>query len=80
MQRLGHLRERGGAVETAIVEAALHALKGDHPQAAEVAYSALQRAHTGSAGWMVPVEPLLNISVHRDVWGPVTSLLRSRAA
>ena len=79
MQRLGHLRERG-EVEAAIVEAALHALKGDHPQAAEVVYAALQRAHTGSAGWMVPVEPLLNISVHRDVWGPVTSLLRSRAA
>jgi DNA-binding winged helix-turn-helix (wHTH) protein/cytochrome c-type biogenesis protein CcmH/NrfG len=80
MQRLANLRQHGGEVEAAMVEAIVRAVKGEHGHAAHFVYAVLQRVHGGSAGWIVPVEPFLNIAAHRNLWAPVTSLLRSRAA
>jgi hypothetical protein len=60
-------------------ECATRAPLGDPARDRELSSSVrrVDEAADRSAGWMVPVEPLLNICVHRDVWGPVTLLLEA---
>ena len=48
--------------------------------AAELLDQALSSAPAGSTGWLLPVEPLLNISAHSDEWRSVLARLRGRAA
>jgi DNA-binding winged helix-turn-helix (wHTH) protein len=78
--RLAHLRSLGAHVEAAIVEAAGASLAGRHADAAASVRTALDAAPPGSSGWMLPVEPLLNVANHQAEWAPVLALLRSRAA
>jgi len=78
--RLEHLRAQGGNVEAAIVESAGEALAGRHAAAASLVHAALQDAPTGSSGWMLAVDPFLNVAAHPAEWEPVLALLRSRAA
>jgi hypothetical protein len=40
----------------------------------------LARAPAGQAGWRLPVEPLLHVTAHPDVWAAALSLVRNRAA
>jgi len=42
--------------------------------------AALNAAPPGNAGWLVPVEPLLNVSGNPEQWGSVLARLRARAA
>jgi hypothetical protein len=63
-----------------MVEAVGESLAGRHAAAASLVYAALQAAPPGSSGWMLPVEPFLNVAAHPDEWVPVLTLLRSRAA
>jgi hypothetical protein len=56
------------------------ALRGAHAEAAALVDRALAAAPPGNAGWLVPVEPLLNVSAHPVVWIPALSRLRTRAA
>jgi hypothetical protein len=53
---------------------------GQTALAAGVMDAALTAAPPGSAGWLVPVEPLLNVSANPDEWGSVLARLRARAA
>jgi len=78
--RLEHLRAHGAIVEAAMVEAVGESLAGRHAAAASLVHAALQAAPPGSSGWMLPVEPFLNVAAHPDEWVPVLTLLRSRAA
>jgi DNA-binding winged helix-turn-helix (wHTH) protein/cob(I)alamin adenosyltransferase len=78
--RLGHLRMQGALVEAAIGEAVGEALAGRHAAGAALVRTALETAPIGSSGWMLPVEPFLQVSVHPAEWAPVLSILRSRAA
>ena len=55
-------------------------LMGQTSLAAQVLDGALSAAPPGNAGWLVPVEPLLNVSASPDVWAPVLARLRTRAA
>ena len=55
-------------------------LTGHTTFAAQVLDGALAAAPPGNAGWLVPVEPLLNVSARPDVWAPVLARLRTRAA
>ena len=55
-------------------------LMGHRAFAVQLLDGALANASPGSAGWLVPVEPLLNVSAHPDVWAPVLARLRTRAA
>ena len=55
-------------------------LMGHTALAAQVMDGALAAAPPGNAGWLLPVEPLLNVSAHPDVWASVLSRLRARAA
>jgi DNA-binding winged helix-turn-helix (wHTH) protein len=69
----GHFDEKFG---TAIAAG----LGGHAAFAARLLDRALAAAPPGNAGWLVPVEPLLNVSANPDVWAPVLARLRTRAA
>jgi DNA-binding winged helix-turn-helix (wHTH) protein len=62
----------GGAVAMSLLGHAASA-----PRVIEVA---LASAPPGNAGWLIPVEPLLNVSANPEVWAPVLARLRTRAA
>jgi DNA-binding winged helix-turn-helix (wHTH) protein len=78
--RLLELRQHGATVEAAIAEAVYDTLLGDPARAARLTQTALEHAPGGSAGWTIPVEPLLYVGAHRTHWQAVLTLLRSRAA
>jgi DNA-binding winged helix-turn-helix (wHTH) protein len=67
-------------VDAAMVNAAILALRGKHPEAAGVCGEALAHADPGSAGWLLAVEPLLCPTAHREAWAPTLAILRDRAA
>jgi DNA-binding winged helix-turn-helix (wHTH) protein/Tfp pilus assembly protein PilF len=67
-------------VDVAMVEAAALVLQGKHDDAAGLCGEALVRAEPGPAGWILPVEPLLNPSHHTDAWARTLAILRDRAA
>ena len=69
-----------GAADGAICRAALLTLRGDYAGAAESARVALAASPPGSAAWLLPVEPLLNVAARPDVWAAALERLRSRAA
>jgi tetratricopeptide (TPR) repeat protein len=74
------LAARVGAIDAAICKAALLALRGDDVAAAAMVHRALTEAPAGSAGWLLPVEPLLHVTAHPDAWASALERLRARAA
>ena len=68
------------SMEAAIGQAVYLVAAGDAASAARLLDHALAAAPPGNAGWVLPVEPLLNVSSAPDLWGPVLARLRSRAA
>jgi DNA-binding winged helix-turn-helix (wHTH) protein len=70
----------GGPVETQFLAAAALNAAGDAHRAVQIVDRALAAAPPGNVGWLLPVEPLLNISRNPDVWAPVLTRLRARAA
>jgi DNA-binding winged helix-turn-helix (wHTH) protein/Flp pilus assembly protein TadD len=55
-------------------------LGGRHTDAARIVGEALAAAPPGSAAWLLPVEPLLQVGIDRAAWRPVLARLQSRAA
>ncbi len=79
--RLATLRMYERHVEVAMVTAVVRVLAGRHAEAAADVSAALQAAPPGSsAGWTLPVEPLLQVATHPVEWAAALSTLRSRAA
>ena len=72
--------ERPSGVDAAICDAAALVLEGDHPAAARLVDGALAAAPPGGSGWLLPVEPLLQVAAHPQVWAAALSRLRARAA
>jgi tetratricopeptide (TPR) repeat protein len=68
------------SVDAAICRAAAMALGGAHAGAARLVEGALAAAPQGSAGWLLPVEPLLHVAAHPDLWAPALERLRTRSA
>ena len=68
------------SVDGAIGYAIALALAGKHADAASIVDEALAEAPPGNAGWLLPVEPILHIAAHPDVWGAALARLRTRAA
>ena len=66
--------------DAAMARAAQLVLAGAHDEAARLVDAMLAAAPAGNAGWLIPVEPLLNVSARRDAWSPVLARLRTRAA
>lgn len=78
-----HAAQLAGAglgVDAALGRAALHTIAGRPELAAPLVDSSLGEAAPGGAGWIVPVEPLLQVAAHPDAWSGVLARLRSRAA
>ena len=49
-------------------------------EAARTIEAALAEAPPGSAGWLLPIEPLLHVAAHPDVWTRALAQLRNRAS
>jgi tetratricopeptide (TPR) repeat protein len=68
------------SIDAALGRAALLATKGAHADAARLVGDALDGAAAGSAGWLLPIEPLLHVTAHADIWARPLAQLRNRAA
>ncbi|HVQ13601.1 MAG TPA: hypothetical protein VMS40_08420, partial [Vicinamibacterales bacterium] len=71
---------RPGSVDGAIGHAIAFASAGRHSDAAIIVDQALAAAQPGNAGWLLPVEPMLQVSSHPDIWASALARLRTRAA
>ena len=69
----------GSSFDATMSHAAELASAGDHDGAARIVASALHTAPEGSAGWLLPVEPLLRVSSHPEAWAGPLARLRRRA-
>jgi DNA-binding winged helix-turn-helix (wHTH) protein/Flp pilus assembly protein TadD len=67
-------------VDAAIGSAIGHALAGRHIEAAALVNETLASAPPGNAGWLLPVEPLLHVTAHPEVWAPALARVQTRAA
>lgn len=67
-------------VDRALLQGAISALAGDHARAARVVEEALSGAAPGSAGWILPIEPLIGVGAHAALWAGALAQLRNRAA
>ena len=63
-----------------MVKAAVLTLGGRHDEAARACGDALVQVEAGSAGWLLPADPLLHVTAHPDAWAPTLAVLRGRAA
>jgi tetratricopeptide (TPR) repeat protein len=65
--------------DASICDAAGLAVAGNHVEAATLVSDALAAAPPGSAGWILPIEPLLHVAARPDAWSRTLARLRSRA-
>ena len=76
----------GGAATTAttvdasVAIAAALVLAGRHADAAGLVERALAEARPGNTGWLLPIEPLLHVTAHADIWAAALARLRTRAS
>ena len=75
----GQLPPSSSGVDAAIGRAIGLARGNRHADAARVSREALAQAPPGPAGWLLPVEPLLNPLAHREIWAETLALVRLRA-
>jgi hypothetical protein len=59
--------------------AASHVLDGSPALGAQLVERALSEAPPGSSGWLLPVEPLLNVHAAPAAWAPALGRLGKRA-
>jgi DNA-binding winged helix-turn-helix (wHTH) protein len=67
-------------VDAAFGQAIALAFGGDRSRAAAIVDEWLASAPPGNSGWILPIEPMLHVSAHPDVWAPALARLRARAA
>jgi hypothetical protein len=80
-RRLAALDGYGARVEAATARAVSDVLANRPAEAARGMLAALEAAPAGSsAGWTVPVEPLLDVAASPAGWAAVLAVLRDRAA
>jgi tetratricopeptide (TPR) repeat protein len=68
------------SVESAFARAAYMVLGGAHEEAVRLVGEALSAAGDRRAGWLLPVEPLLQVGANPTLWAPVLTQLRNRAS
>lgn len=76
----GQPLSRALSVDAAVVRAAQFVVAGDHPGAARLVDEALAGASPGNAGWLLPIEPLLNVATRPEIWARALAQVRNRAA
>jgi Flp pilus assembly protein TadD len=69
-----------GPMDVALAQAIVFARAGQHGDAARVYLAAVCRQPPGWEGWMLPVEPTLDVAAHLEVWADALAVIRSRAA
>lgn len=79
IRRLAQLEAPGLSVERALARAAMAVAAGGPADASRILDEALAAASTGSGGWLIPVDPLLNVTAHEPAFGQVLARLRTRA-
>ena len=76
--------ERTGAVNDSFSAAMIGAIQlvlaGAHDDAVRLLDGALAATPPGNAGWLIPIEPLLNVGRTAAAWTPVLARLRARAS
>ncbi len=78
-RRLTQLEAPGLGIERAMARAAVAMAAGGPGDAARILDEALATASTGSGGWLIPVDPLINVTAHEPVFAHVLARLRTRA-
>jgi tetratricopeptide (TPR) repeat protein len=68
------------SMDVAVARAALRVAADDVSGAAAIVAAALASAPAGNAGWLLPIEPLLNVAGAPDAWAPVLAALSARAS
>jgi DNA-binding winged helix-turn-helix (wHTH) protein len=71
---------RTTSLDAAVFQAAGLAVAGAHGEAARIVDGALAAVDGGDAGWLIPIEPLLQVTAHADIWSRPLARLRNRAA
>jgi tetratricopeptide (TPR) repeat protein len=66
-------------VDAAIASAVGLVRAGRHADAAQAYREAVLKSTLPSAGWILPVEPLINPASHPDVWADTLAIVRQRA-
>jgi DNA-binding winged helix-turn-helix (wHTH) protein len=74
----GPRRSDAGAIHLAMAQAIALARAGRHRDAAGACTGALTQAPPGPAGWLLPVEPMLDPAARPDIWAGTLALLRTR--
>ena len=75
----GELLPSAAGIQAAICRSIILARGGCHEQAARAYHDAIAQEPRGSAGWLLPVEPMLNPLARPDIWAPALALVRLRA-
>jgi DNA-binding winged helix-turn-helix (wHTH) protein len=78
--RVSALEAMGVVAEPALARAVRLSIDHRTADAANLMAAALQRAPPGSAGWTIPIDPLLGVSTDPTPWRTVLAALRARAA
>lgn len=66
-------------IEVVLAQAALLKAGGHEADAAALGARSLEEAPAGNGGWLLPIDPLLSVQAHKDVWTPALMTLRARA-
>jgi DNA-binding winged helix-turn-helix (wHTH) protein/Tfp pilus assembly protein PilF len=75
----GKVPASASAIDAALGLAIVLARGGRHVEAARVYHDAVGQTPSGSAGWLLPVEPMLNPLAHPEVWAKALALIANRA-
>lgn len=70
---------RLSAIDRAFCDAAQRTITGHPSEAADSLDRAFAAAPAGSAGWLLPIEPVLHVAAHPHVWTSPLTRLRNRA-
>ena len=77
--RTGQIPDGAPSVDHALCTAASLVTAGSHADAARIVEQALAGAPQPNAGWLLPVEPFLNVHTAAAAWEPALTRLSSRA-
>jgi hypothetical protein len=75
----GGLSPVDAAIARAVRSAGRDDMRGCDAEAVKIE-CALAKAAIGNAGWLLPIEPMLNVSARPEAWSGVLARLRRRAA
>jgi DNA-binding winged helix-turn-helix (wHTH) protein len=68
------------SADAALFHAAQRVVANAHADAARILDDLLASAGPGNAAWLLPLEPLLHVTTHPDLWARSLAHLRNRAA